>query len=349
MPTALSEPVIGADRTLYINRGGSLVAIREAGWLPAPTGVRATPGDGRVTVEWTDNATDETAYVVELCGTDGLCFQVGEVPPDTTRLVARRLPFSVGEPFFARVRADGHAGAPPESGNAELTGASDASVLALSTNHASGYGRSEWTATLPSEPQTVDHLDAEGVAADQVRVTWSYGGDIGHVLAFEIRRSTEVLGPYTPVGAVSASETAFVDRELQPGTEYHYQVVPTNESGSAAPKTVSATTLLRNLPAPADLTVRYWNDSFLLHWSDESGSETGFVVERRGPGQAWFEVVGVLDADNEWFLDTMYVDPGSYDYRVKAVNETSESVYTSRGARTWGGDIEQIFLPFSLR
>ncbi len=351
-----ATPVIGADRTLYVLRSDqTLVAVREAGWLPAPTDVRVTPGPDRMTVDWRDNASEETGYRVELCAASGWCFLSTDVAANVTRASLRRLPLGVGKPLYARVVA---LGAVEESCTArvERRGASEvaaasggAELLAADANLASGYGFSEWTAALPTEPVAVKGLRADGAYADAIRLEWRYEADSSQLEGFEIRRALAVTGPFDRVAFVAPTARTFLDEALAPGTTYYYQVLTIGEAGASEPVSANATTKLETLRQPSELTVTVGHESFTLRWRDNAGDETGYVVQRRGPGSARYETIGLLGANAQGFTDAAYILRGTYHYRVKAVGKTADSAYVLTMATLGGPRVAWLYAPFVLQ
>jgi len=63
-----------------------------------------------------------------------------------------------------------------------------------------------------------------------------------------------------------------------------------------------------------------------LSWQDNSDNETSFVVERAIEPEPFVEVATV-GADVTEFTDN--VEPGTYQYRVKARNEFGDSGYSN--------------------
>lgn len=81
--------------------------------------------------------------------------------------------------------------------------------------------------------------------------------------------------------------------------------------------------------APANLTalVEGWS-AVSLSWTDNSGDETGFLVERQDvSGGEWLQIASV-PADTPAFRDTS-MPPGTVSYRVCAFNTAGESIYSN--------------------
>ncbi len=353
-----STPVIGADRTLYVLRSDqTLVAIREAGWLPAPSEVRVTSGPDRLTVDWRDNASEETGYRVELCGPDGWCFSPTDVAANVTRASLRRLPVAPGKPVYARVLALGAVDEHPvllavPPGSDDLAGGradQSAKLLAADANLASAYGWSRWTAPLPTEPAAVRGLRAEGAYADAIQLQWRYEADGSQLEGFEILRALAAAGPFTSVAFVAPEAREYLDEGLAPSSTYYYRVAAVGDAGAAEPPTISATTKPETLRPPSEVSLTVGHESFTLRWRDNATDETGYVVQRRGPGSARYETVGLLGVNAQSFTDSAYILRGTYHYRLKAVGRAADSSYVSTMATLGGPRVAWLYIPFVLQ
>lgn len=79
--------------------------------------------------------------------------------------------------------------------------------------------------------------------------------------------------------------------------------------------------------APSDLTVGGSVTDVVLHWTDNSGDELGFLVERRDPGGDWTEIGSTNPDETDYF--NLVSDPGTYYYRVRAYNNSGNSGYSN--------------------
>lgn len=194
--------------------------------------------------------------------------------------------------------------------------------------YASDYAYSEPTEALPPLPATPGNLQAVPRSSQSLEVRWTYPGDTTQLLGFEVLRSSTAGGAYAAIGFVGPNATSFTDQDLAPGTAYFYQVRARNaagESGLAGP--VTASTLPATLPAPTQLQVRVHRGSIQLAWQDNAPGESGYVVERRAPGVASYEVIASLPANATGYTDSFNLTDGAYGYRVKAVASWAESPY----------------------
>lgn len=78
---------------------------------------------------------------------------------------------------------------------------------------------------------------------------------------------------------------------------------------------------LFSLSAPTSLTADAGLTSITLEWNDTSSWETGFNIERKGPGDAAFKQAGTVSSNKETYTDTGLTANTTYSYRVYAFND----------------------------
>lgn len=109
---------------------------------------------------------------------------------------------------------------------------------------------------------------------------------------------------------------------LQPGT-YQATVRVSASVASNSPVSIQVSFEVRKPPVPgrpSGLAATYDDGEIRLEWSDPSGSETGFRIERRVEGGSFQEVGSVGEDVTRYDDDDIQVDR-RYTYRVKACNE----------------------------
>ena len=79
--------------------------------------------------------------------------------------------------------------------------------------------------------------------------------------------------------------------------------------------------------APSNLTGSAGKGSAKLVWSDNSGNEMGFYIERAPSGSTGFLRIGTVAANVKTFTDS--ISRGNYTYRVQASNGTAVSAYSN--------------------
>ncbi len=83
---------------------------------------------------------------------------------------------------------------------------------------------------------------------------------------------------------------------------------------------------LFSLSAPTSLTADAGLTSITLGWNDTSSWETGFNIERKGPGDAAFKQVGTVSGSKETYTDTGLTMGTQYSYRVYAYNDWDNTI-----------------------
>ena len=335
-----STPVLGPDRTIYVTRSdGALVALREAGWLSAPAQVRIEDGPGGATVRWRDTSSGEIGFRVELCDMEHDCAAVGVTGAGATSLDATDLP-AAGAPYYARVLALGRADAEGFDGLFGLQQAAEA-------NKSSEWSRSAWAVAPGFPPLSPTDMTVEAESADAMRVSWDYSGDPGQLVGFRISRAERRTGPFTQIAFVGADVREHLDGGLEERTAYTYRVVAVGEQGSSPTVQAEGETKALALVAPDELRIDASRERVILRWTDRERNEDGYIVERRAPGTDHWSVIGRLQRNARFFVDSAYLDDGQWHYRVRAVGEEADSPWTTIGSRI--GAVEEVFLylPFA--
>jgi len=83
---------------------------------------------------------------------------------------------------------------------------------------------------------------------------------------------------------------------------------------------------------PTGLAIALNNNNAILTWQDNSNIETGYVIERKSDNSNW-SVIARLPANTTSYTDNNLTS-GTYYYRVKAVYNTEESLYSNYASIT---------------
>jgi len=139
-----------------------------------------------------------------------------------------------------------------------------------------------------------------------------------------------VAGDWVKIADVPANQVTYTDNPADPTFTYDYKVTAWNEAGAAqsnvvrveglpkAPSNLQAVVVADpTLPAGANVTVS---------WTNNAGTATSIVLERADNGGAFASLATLAPSDTS-FVDATVL-PGSYDYRIKAVNGTLASAWT---------------------
>lgn len=154
---------------------------------------------------------------------------------------------------------------------------------------------------------------AAGVTKSSITLVWSASKDDVAVAAYEIRRDGKVIG------SIDGRVTRFTDRNLGSARRYRYEITARDRSGNAT--TSTSAWIASAGAAPVQST-------FTLTWTDNSGNEDGFRIERSSDGRSFREVARVR-ANVSSYRDTSVEDGARYWYRVHAYNTYGRSGYSN--------------------
>src|SRR5439155_4253318 len=104
----------------------------------------------------------------------------------------------------------------------------------------------------------------------------------------------------------AANVIIFQDTGLSPSTLYYYRARATNAGGDSAPSSVVKTTTLAAPPAaPSNLVAMLISSTQVnLSWTDNSGNEQGFRIQRSSNAGLNWSRVGQVGANTTTFADT---------------------------------------------
>ncbi|HLP78828.1 MAG TPA: hypothetical protein VK327_18145, partial [Candidatus Paceibacterota bacterium] len=247
----------GKSVTTFVQTGGP-------GTPAGPTDLSIANVTGsQISLLWTNNAINATAYLVER-STDNLIFtQIASLAASATTYSDAGLPGS--STYFYRVRA---------SNNGIF------SLYSNTTNATTQLG-------APAAPGGLAAIPRNGLAM----LSWNTSGGTP-ATGYNIKRATASGGPYTVIGA--SVGTTFTDSPLANWTAYYYTVFATNAFGESSDSVrVSVTPLPTDLPAPwLDQDVGYASPA-----GDASFSNTLFSVSGSGA-----DIWGAADAFHYAYL-----------------------------------------------
>ena len=182
-----------------------------------PYGLRITRVfHDRITLEWRDNAGNETAFALLRSTTaDGATTAIS-VPANTTSYTVTGLnPLT---PYFFRVQVMNGSNAGDLS--------SQVSATTLSSN------------SVPSMPTK---LTVTGKTDTSVSLTWQ--DNASNEENFAVERSSSPATTWTTVATLGYNQTAYTDATLTPNTTYSYRVRSINTGGNSVSSVVTVTTM----------------------------------------------------------------------------------------------------------
>lgn len=272
----------------------------------APTGLTATAGVGQVNLSW-NAAAGATSYRVQRAGLSGGPYAT--LAAGVTLTSYTDLSGVNGTTYFYVVSAINASG---ESAN---------------SNEASAAPQP------PPPPSAPTGLTATAVSSSQINLAWTDTATTE--TGFQIERSADGVN-FAQIATVGANVTSYSSTGLSPATTYHYRVRASSGSGdSAFSNPANATTLAAPPAAPGNLTATAISKSQInLAWTDNSGNEQGFKIERSTNGSTYTQIATV-GANVLSYQSTGLTANKLYYYRVRAYSAAGNSPYSNTAsART---------------
>ncbi|MDE2976943.1 MAG: fibronectin type III domain-containing protein, partial [Acidobacteriota bacterium] len=286
--------------------GASAAAAAPVLTMPpaAPTGLTATRTSSTgVLLGWTDNSSDETAFVVEYKTLNAAAWSTfgTEAAADATSISVTGL--ATGTRYVFRVFAK-------HSVNGLSTPSYTVSVHALGA------------------PAAPTGLTATASAPTAVALAWTDASNTETGFRVEARRAAAGV-PWTLDRTVLPGTTSATVARLRAGAAYEFRVGAENSAGVSYAATVAARTPADSIPmAPTGLAVTGVGPTRVrVDWTDRAGNEAGYIVSYRFGAEAK-TVWSVYPADQETALFTG-LGSGQYTFFVRATNAVGESAEAS--------------------
>lgn len=186
-------------------------------------------------------------------------------------------------------------------------------------------------------PSVPGSLNATSLSGSRIDLAWS---DVTGETSYVVERSTDGAR-WSSAGTTAADVTTFQDAALTPGTAYSYRVRaqgPGGSSGYSNPAWAATLSVASPPAAPSNLTTTAVSKRRIdLSWSDNSGSEAGFILQRsKNGGRTWRSIAAVA-ADVRTFTDLRVKGGKKYFYRLHAHSAAGDSAFSNWAlARTPG-------------
>jgi len=250
----------------------------------------------KVMLRWTDNADNESEYIVEM-HEDADPWQ--EAATDTMNATQHVL-----------------TGLHPES-------LYTFRIKAVNWVLESDYSN-EVQITMP-EFKAPTELKVADISSSEVGLVWVDHADNETDYIVILKNG----GAWRPVDTLRENTTTATVTELTPLTPYSFRVFAMDGAiASGYSNEVQATTL-RFLDAPADLTASLLTENSVhLEWTDHSPEETGYDIEQRIKHGSW-TVVTTTSADATTYDATGLIEDTTYTFRVRAVGQDATSAYSN--------------------
>jgi autotransporter-associated beta strand protein len=170
---------------------------------------------------------------------------------------------------------------------------------------------------VSTPPAAPTGLTATAASGCEIDLGWT--NQATNAMSIEILRSTDNVH-FSQIGAAANNFTNFADTSLPTGATYYYQVVANNADGNSPSSNIAhASTQAAQPPAtPSGLTATgVATNEIDLTWTDTSGNEDGFNLERSTNGGN-YTTIGMVAANVTNYADTGLADGTTYFYRVQA-------------------------------
>lgn len=190
-------------------------------------------------------------------------------------------------------------------------------------------------ATEPEPPAAPSNLAATPGSESSISLSWADNSD--NESAFSIERSSGGSA-FSEVASVSSGTTSHIDNGLSASTAYTYRVRASNNVGFSGYSNQAAATTNDPPPpptAPSNLAATATSDTAIsLTWSDTSGNEDGFLVDRSLDTLTWEEGIASLAANSTSYADSGLNSSTTYFYKVRAYNAQGSSASNTASATT---------------
>ncbi len=301
------------DGTLYYYR---VCAMNSAGdspfsdELPAttvlngPTSLTAQAlSSSQIVLTWSDRSATETAFTIERSLVTNTNYApIATVSANTTSFTDAGL--SEATKYWYRVRAS----------NGDAT---------------SAYSNAKTVTTIRGLPAAPSGLSITSLLSGKVSLSWTDNSN--NESAFRMQRKTGVTGTYADIKTTAANIITYTDRDsaLKDGTLYYYRVAASNSAGdSAFSNEIGGSTPLATPTSIAPTAMS--TDRIDISWTDNSGSETGYKIERKTKAAGTYAQIAQVSANVQSYSNITGLDPNTrYYYRVRATNGKIDSAYSN--------------------
>jgi len=293
------------------NSGFSNIATAHLVVPADPAGLSATTvSASRISLAWTDNATNEAGYRVERCagvGCEGNASNFAQIAALAANITSHvdSVGLTIGQSYGYR-------------------------VVAYNAIGNSGYsGTATATTILPTAPSS---LDAVTISNTQVNLTWA--DNATNETSYEVERCSGVACVnFAQIAVLGQNATTYQNTGLTADVEYRYRVRAVNAAGASAYSNID--NAATNFPAdPSTLAVVALNSTQIdLSWVDNATTEDGYIIERcDGLNCSNFAQIQLVGTNVHVFSDGTVAAGTWYTYRVQAYNGNGSSQYSNEAS-----------------
>ena len=274
--------------------------------VAAPSNLNATSSDdSSANLTWVNNSFSELGYRIESkIGSTGTYEVLTSLGPNTTAATIASL--IEGTQYYFRVQG-------------------------VNAGGRSAYSNETSVTTVLNHPS---RLTARPLSSSQVLLNWT--DNSATETGFRIERSPVTDTNFTEIATVGANTTSFTDSGLNEATKYWYRVRAYNAVTTSAYSNETSATTLYNIPAPpSGLTITsLLSNKVSLSWTDNSGDETGFKIQRKTGATGTYTTIKRTAANVTSYNDSTVIDGTLYYYRVCAANGAGDSAFSNEASGT---------------
>ncbi len=179
-------------------------------------------------------------------------------------------------------------------------------------------------------PRAPANLSVVGTTPASIDIAWSDSSS--NEAGFEVHRKAPGETEFSLLATLGAGVTTYHDEGLVVDEIYTYRVRAFNDKGFSGWSNEASQQTGTIPQAPSLLAVTSVGpESIALAWQDNADTETGFELERKGPGEWEFTALAALPADTTAYVDaTPPLTQGAvYEYRVRAFNGSGASGWSN--------------------
>lgn len=190
----------------------------------------------------------------------------------------------------------------------------------------------------PVLPKAPGDLVLSAISKTTIEVNWTDNSD--NESGFYVEWRSTATSDYTNQQNINKNVTQYFCSGLAEGTTYYFRVCAYNSAGNSAYLAEKSATTLGggggSAPtAPSGLSAAAASSSQInLNWTDNSGDETGFKVERSPDGSGSWTQVGTTGSNSTSYQNTGLSASTKYYYRVFAYNSSGNSDYSNVASAT---------------
>lgn len=294
----------GSANRLFVVGGTTAMLTQNVTQTPpaAPSNLTAAAtGTSTISIAWTDNASNETSFIIQrsLSATGGFT-TIATLAANTVTYTNSGLAPSTK--YYYQVQS------------ANGAGSSAWSNVASATTTAA--------ATVPAAPSA---LLASPKGCLTINLTWTDNSN--NETGFTVARSTSASGTYSTVATLPANTINYTNTGLTKGRNYYYQVKATNAIGSStwSPKANATASCLKSgseltmepatMPYPNPVTNGWFNLNLNSGYSFPATIQIFSLTGQKVMDRQLFESTNTID--------TRSIPNGFYLLSVRSLNQTA--------------------------